>query len=47
MYLNSSKKEFEKMISRKIKKYNWEPVCYRIILTHMQFNFSLIQEAQK
>lgn len=47
MYLNSSKKEFEKIISGKIKKYNWEPVCYHISLIHMQFNFNLIQEAQK
>ena len=47
MYLNSSKKEFEKIISGKIKKYSWEPVCYHISLIHMQFNFNLIQEDQK
>ena len=45
MYLNSSKKEVEKTISGKIKKYKWEPVCYDISLTHMQFQFSSVAQS--
>lgn len=46
MYLNSWK-SLKKLSLERLKKYNWEPVCYHISLIHMQFNFNLLQEAQK